>query len=74
VGGYKDQRKIRQKNDKQTIPMERFKNYRKQCTGRTYTSGTLDTPKCSVCELVGIIKGKSAIKIFDVHPELKKQY
>lgn len=31
-------------------------------------------PKYSVSEAVGFIKGKSAIKIFDYHHELKKRY
>jgi len=31
-------------------------------------------PKYSVSELVGFLKGKSAIKIFDMHLELQKRY
>ena len=31
-------------------------------------------PKYSVSEAVGFLKGKSAIKIFDLHHELKKRY
>ncbi len=31
-------------------------------------------PKYSVSELVGFVKGKSAIKIFDRHLELKRRY
>ena len=31
-------------------------------------------PKYSVSEVVGFVKGKSAIKIFDGHAELKKRY
>ena len=31
-------------------------------------------PKYSVSEIVGFLKGKSAIKIFDTHLELKKRY
>ena len=31
-------------------------------------------PKFSVSEVVGFLKGKSAIKIFDKHMELKKRY
>jgi putative transposase len=31
-------------------------------------------PKYSVSEAVGFLKGKSAIKIFGRHPELKKRY
>ena len=31
-------------------------------------------PKYSVSEAVGFLKGKSAIKIFDRHPELKRRY
>lgn len=31
-------------------------------------------PKFSVSEVVGFLKGKSAIKIFDMHLELKKRY
>ena len=31
-------------------------------------------PKYSISEVVGFIKGKSAIKIFDMHLELKKRY
>jgi len=31
-------------------------------------------PKYSVSEVVGFLKGKSAIKIFDMYPELKKRY
>ena len=31
-------------------------------------------PKYSVSETVGFLKGKSAIKIFDHHHELKKRY
>ena len=31
-------------------------------------------PKFSVSEIVGFLKGKSAIKIFDKHLELKKRY
>ena len=31
-------------------------------------------PKYSVSEVVGFVKGKSAIKVFDRHPELKKRY
>ena len=31
-------------------------------------------PKYSVSEVVGFVKGKSAIKIFDRHTELKKRY
>ncbi len=31
-------------------------------------------PKYSVSEVVGFLKGKSAIKIFDMHLELKKRY
>ena len=31
-------------------------------------------PKYSISEVVGFLKGKSAIKIFDMHPELKKRY
>jgi len=31
-------------------------------------------PKFSVSEVVGFLKGKSAIKIFDKHLELKKRY
>jgi putative transposase len=31
-------------------------------------------PKYSISEVVGFLKGKSAIKIFDTHIELKKRY
>ena len=31
-------------------------------------------PKYSVADMVGFLKGKSAIKIFDQHVELKKRY
>ncbi len=31
-------------------------------------------PKYSIAEMVGFLKGKSAIKIFDTHLELKKRY
>ena len=31
-------------------------------------------PKYSISEVVGFLKGKSAIKIFDMHSELKKRY
>jgi putative transposase len=31
-------------------------------------------PKYSVSEAVEFLKGKSAIKIFDIHHELKKRY
>jgi len=31
-------------------------------------------PKYSVSEAIGFLKGKSAIKIFDAHHELKKRY
>jgi len=31
-------------------------------------------PKCSISEVIGTIKGKSAIRIFKKFPELKKQY
>ena len=31
-------------------------------------------PKYSISEVVGFLKGKSAIKIFDMHIELKKRY
>ena len=31
-------------------------------------------PKHSVSDLVGFLKGKSAIKVFDMHPELKRRY
>lgn len=31
-------------------------------------------PKYSVSEAIGFLKGKSAIKIFDIHLELKKRY
>jgi len=31
-------------------------------------------PKCSISEVIGTIKGKSAIRIFNKFPELKKQY
>ncbi len=31
-------------------------------------------PKYSISEMVGFLKGKSAIKIFDTHLELKKRY
>jgi putative transposase len=31
-------------------------------------------PKYSVSEAVGFLKGKSAIKIFDFHHELKRRY
>jgi putative transposase len=31
-------------------------------------------PKYAVSELVGFLKGKSAIKIFDLHLELKRRY
>ena len=31
-------------------------------------------PKYSVSEVVGFLKGKSAIKVFDLHLELKKRY
>ena len=31
-------------------------------------------PKYSIAETVGFLKGKSAIKIFDMHLELKKRY
>jgi putative transposase len=31
-------------------------------------------PKYSIAEAVGFLKGKSAIKIFDMHTELKKRY
>ena len=31
-------------------------------------------PKHSVSGLVGFLKGKSAIKVFDMHPELKRRY
>lgn len=32
------------------------------------------SPKYSISEVVGFLKGKSAIKIFDMHHELKKRY
>ena len=31
-------------------------------------------PKHAVSDLVGFLKGKSAIKVFDMHPELKRRY
>jgi putative transposase len=31
-------------------------------------------PKYSVSDMVGFLKGKSAIKVFDMHPELKRRY
>jgi putative transposase len=31
-------------------------------------------PKYSISEAIGFLKGKSAIKIFDMHTELKKRY
>jgi putative transposase len=31
-------------------------------------------PKYSISEMVGFLKGKSAIKIFDMHVDLKKRY
>ena len=31
-------------------------------------------PKYSVSEVVGFLKGKSAIKVFDLHPALKRRY
>ena len=31
-------------------------------------------PKHSVSDLVGFLKGKSATKVFDMHPELKRRY
>jgi len=31
-------------------------------------------PKYSISETIGFLKGKSAIKIFDIHHELKKRY
>jgi putative transposase len=31
-------------------------------------------PKYSVSDVVGFLKGKSAIKVFDIHVELKKRY
>ena len=31
-------------------------------------------PKYSISEVVGFLKGKSSIKIFDMHGELKKRY
>ena len=31
-------------------------------------------PKHSISEAIGFLKGKSAIKIFDIHHELKKRY
>ena len=31
-------------------------------------------PKYSIAETVGFLKGKSAIKIFDLHTELKRRY
>ena len=31
-------------------------------------------PKYSIAEAIGFLKGKSAIKIFDMHTELKKRY
>jgi len=31
-------------------------------------------PKYSVSETVGFLKGKNAIKIFDIHHELKRRY
>jgi putative transposase len=31
-------------------------------------------PKYSISEVVGFLKGKSAIKMFDMHNELKKRY
>ena len=31
-------------------------------------------PKYSVAETIGFLKGKSAIKIFDMHTELKRRY
>jgi putative transposase len=31
-------------------------------------------PKYSVSEAVGFLKGKNAIKIFDIHNELKRHY
>ena len=32
------------------------------------------TPKYSISEVVGFLKGKSAIKIFDINGDLKKRY
>ena len=31
-------------------------------------------PKYSVSDVVGFLKGKRAIKVFDIHAELKKRY
>ena len=31
-------------------------------------------PKHAVSDLVGFLKGKSGIKVFDMHPELKRRY
>jgi putative transposase len=31
-------------------------------------------PKYSISEFIGFLKGKSAIKIFDMHVDLKKRY
>jgi len=32
------------------------------------------SPKHSISEFIGFLKGKSAIKIFDMHVDLKKRY
>ena len=53
--------------------MEEGRNIGIKCYGRSCTYNSEYPPKVSVSELMGILKGKTAIKLFKSYPGLKSK-
>ena len=59
---------------KTTMPAERSRNYRSRSVPRSYPYASSIPPKYSVSQIMGYLKGKSSLMIFDQHANLKYKY
>jgi len=53
--------------------MEKYRNTGNECKRRPYTYDTFYTSRLSISEVMGMLKGKTAIKLFKSFPTLRKK-
>ena len=54
--------------------MERNRDNRRAYEARSYTLTVINTPKYSVSQIMGYLKGESAMMIFERHTSLKYKF
>jgi REP element-mobilizing transposase RayT len=60
-------------NRKDALRLQRSRNIRRECTCSHVHLCVKIPPKMSVAEFMGYLKGKSALMVFDKHPEYKQK-